>query len=85
MLLAPYHKLLGTKCQVDGSTEVDTSCLRAYQPVEGFQAYATSIAELWHCLTDAWYVLDVSMGKGYKYSLLSENLIVRGKNYAEYT
>jgi hypothetical protein len=30
-------------------------------------------------------VLDVSMGKGYKYSLLSENLIVRGKNYAEHT
>jgi len=25
------------------------------------------------------------MGKGYNYSLLSENLIVRGKNYAEYT
>jgi len=30
-------------------------------------------------------VLDVSVGKRYKYSLLSENLIVRGKHYAERT
>ena len=36
-------------------------------------------------LIGAWYVLDVSVGKGYTYSLLSENLIVRGKNYAERT
>ena len=33
----------------------------------------------------AQYVLDVSVGKGYTYSLLPENLIVRGKNYAEHT
>ena len=30
-------------------------------------------------------VLDVSVGKRYKYALLQENLIVRGKNYAEHT
>ena len=45
MLLAPYHKLLDTKCQADGSTQVAITCLRAYQPVEGFQAYAAAIAE----------------------------------------
>ncbi|HSX81702.1 MAG TPA: hypothetical protein VLQ80_24450, partial [Candidatus Saccharimonadia bacterium] len=28
-----------------GSIQVDTSCLRDYQPVEGFQAYAAAIAE----------------------------------------
>jgi hypothetical protein len=36
-------------------------------------------------LIGAWSVLDVSVGKGYKYTLLSENLIARGKNYAEHT
>ena len=46
MLLAPYPKLLGTKCQANWSTHVDTSCLRDYRPVEGVRAYATAIAEL---------------------------------------
>ena len=46
MLLKSYHKLLGTKCQAEGSIQVDTSCLRDYQPVEGFRAYAAAIAEL---------------------------------------
>jgi hypothetical protein len=36
-------------------------------------------------LLGVWYVLDVSVGKGYTYSLLPENFIVRGKNYAEHT
>jgi hypothetical protein len=45
-----------------------------------------SVAVLWYCLTDRHVVvLDVSAGKGYKYSLLPENLMVRGKNYAEHT
>jgi hypothetical protein len=36
-------------------------------------------------LIGAWYDLDVSAGRGYKYSLLPENFIIRGKSYAEHT
>src|SRR5262247_886855 len=45
VFLAPYHKLLCTKCQVNWSIQVDTNCLRGYQPVKGYQEYAASIAE----------------------------------------
>jgi hypothetical protein len=45
-----------------------------------------SVAVLWYCLPDRHVVvLDVAVGKGYTYSLLPENLRVRGENYAEHT